>query len=595
MANGPWSFDKHLVMLKDFNGALQPSEITFSTVEFWVHASNLPLISMTRDVGVLLGNNLGQFVDMEYGEGGIAWGRTLRIRVAINIAKPLRRGLKLSLGGRESVWVTLQYERLPNFCFHCGLLGHCVRDCGNRLLDGAPRVEVRMQYGPWLRADASQGRVRREFHGEPAESAESSQAISEGLPVHPGGTGAGSSPIFIPATADQHLPEGTSVEPFKSSKLPSDSLNLVIANKGADLVGSKNGMDCGELSLAPGSNFQISRVGAGLDQDVYGLAGFKDMEVVARVGSEDPDRVIMELGLGGKGGPMFCGTGGQSSSDLASLVRPILHGPSVAGPLKVGKKWKKLARGSSQMLDQQQLCVGGTRLTVGKWDRGLRDESSGSSTGSKKRNVKPHLIFIPSSSFLSSIHPNLLSSSPLLFSVKNSMGNTSSMLTQYDIEDVQEHCNHLFSQQEIVSLYRRFCQLDRNSKGFISADEFLSVPEFSMNPLSQRLIKMVDGLNFKDFVAFLSAFSAKASVPERVKLVFKVYDSDGNGKVTFNDILEVLQDLTGSFISDEQREEVLCQVLKEAGYTRDSTLLLADFIKILGKPGLKMEVEVPVD
>lgn len=44
---------------------------------------------------------------------------------------------------------------------------------------------------------------------------------------------------------------------------------------------------------------------------------------------------------------------------------------------------------------------------------------------------------------------------------------------------------NLVSQQEIVSLYKRFCQLDRNSKGFISADEFLSVPEFAMNPLSQ--------------------------------------------------------------------------------------------------------------
>lgn len=41
------------------------------------------------------------------------------------------------------------------------------------------------------------------------------------------------------------------------------------------------------------------------------------------------------------------------------------------------------------------------------------------------------------------------------------------------------------SQQEIVSLYQRFCQLDRTAKGFISADEFLSVPEFAMNPLSQ--------------------------------------------------------------------------------------------------------------
>ncbi|KAG5618723.1 hypothetical protein H5410_018547 [Solanum commersonii] len=154
---------------------------------------------------------------------------------------------------------------------------------------------------------------------------------------------------------------------------------------------------------------------------------------------------------------------------------------------------------------------------------------------------------------------------------------------------------HGVAQQEIVSLYQRFCQLDRNSKGFISADEFLSVPEFAMNPLSQRLLKMVDGLNFKDFVAFLSTFSAKASVAQKIELIFKVYDSHCNGKVTFDDIMEVLRDLTGSFISDKQREEVLSQVLHEAGYTRDSLLLLNDFIKIMDHPGLKMEVEVPID
>uniref|UniRef100_A0A803M869 Glutathione S-transferase n=1 Tax=Chenopodium quinoa TaxID=63459 RepID=A0A803M869_CHEQI len=34
----------------------------------------------------------------------------------------------------------------------------------------------------------------------------------------------------------------------------------------------------------------------------------------------------------------------------------------------------------------------------------------------------------------------------------------------------------------------------------------------------------------------------------------KVYDSDGNGKVTFNDIIEVLSDMTGSFMTAEQRE-----------------------------------------
>lgn len=175
------------------------------------------------------------------------------------------------------------------------------------------------------------------------------------------------------------------------------------------------------------------------------------------------------------------------------------------------------------------------------------------------------------------------------------MGNASSVLTQYDIEEVQEHCNHLFTQQEIVSLYKRFCQLDRNSKGFISTDEFLSVPEFAMNPLSQRLLKMVDGLNFKDFVTFLSAFSAKATAPQKIEVIFKVYDSECNGKVTFKALIQVLQDLTGSFMSDKQREEVLSQLLQEAGYSKESSLLLDDFVKILEHPGLKMEVEIPVD
>lgn len=175
------------------------------------------------------------------------------------------------------------------------------------------------------------------------------------------------------------------------------------------------------------------------------------------------------------------------------------------------------------------------------------------------------------------------------------MGNTSSMLTQYDIEEVQQHCNHAFSQQEIVSLYHRFCQLDRNSCGFISADEFLSVPEFAVNPLSQRLLRMLDGLNFKEFVAFLSAFSSRTSINQKIEFIFKVYDLDCNGKVTFDDIMSVLRDLTGSFMTEQQRQKVLIHVLEEAGYTKDSSLVLSDFIKTLGNSDLKMEVEVPID
>ncbi|KAG7990174.1 hypothetical protein I3843_02G012100 [Carya illinoinensis] len=108
----------------------------------------------------------------------------------------------------------------------------------------------------------------------------------------------------------------------------------------------------------------------------------------------------------------------------------------------------------------------------------------------------------------------------------------------------------------------------------------MSVPEFAVNPLSQRLLRMLDGLNFKEFVAFLSAFSPRATLQQKIEFIFRVYDSDGNGGVAMNDMLEVLRDLTGQYISEQQREQVLTQVLEEAGYTKDSLLVLSDFMKL---------------
>ncbi|CAL5395205.1 unnamed protein product [Camellia sinensis] len=69
--NGPWSFDKHLLLLKEVTDSWQPLHITFSTATFWVQVYDLPLISMTRAVGQLLGNRLGQFVDVDFEEGGV--------------------------------------------------------------------------------------------------------------------------------------------------------------------------------------------------------------------------------------------------------------------------------------------------------------------------------------------------------------------------------------------------------------------------------------------------------------------------------------------------------------------------------------------
>lgn len=41
----------------------------------------------------------------------------MRVRVIIDISKPLSRGRKITLYDDSVCWVSFKYERLPNFCY----------------------------------------------------------------------------------------------------------------------------------------------------------------------------------------------------------------------------------------------------------------------------------------------------------------------------------------------------------------------------------------------------------------------------------------------------------------------------------------------
>jgi serine/threonine-protein phosphatase 2B regulatory subunit len=164
------------------------------------------------------------------------------------------------------------------------------------------------------------------------------------------------------------------------------------------------------------------------------------------------------------------------------------------------------------------------------------------------------------------------------------------MLTQYDIEEVQAHIQGRFTQHQIVALYERFCALDRTGKGYITSDEFMSIPEFALNPLAQRLLRMLEGVNFKDFVGVLSKYSPHASPPDKAELIFRVYDTDDDGRVSREDIEAVLKDLSGTFLTDEQRQQVLDLALQEGGFSTDCSLALEDFVKVLGNPNMVVEI-----
>ncbi|KAH7543859.1 hypothetical protein JRO89_XS15G0033400 [Xanthoceras sorbifolium] len=57
-------------------------------------------------------------------------GLFLRLRVAIDISKPLKRVLRVKLDRmKEEKTLLLKYERLPEYCLCCGLVGHSYREC----------------------------------------------------------------------------------------------------------------------------------------------------------------------------------------------------------------------------------------------------------------------------------------------------------------------------------------------------------------------------------------------------------------------------------------------------------------------------------
>lgn len=109
---GPWSFDKSLLMLQDPKYD-QPSQIVLKKAPFWIRVYDLPIKAMNMSTARAIGAVFGGLIELDE-ELILASEKFLRVRVMIDVMKPLRRGIILVFGGKK-VWVEIKHERLPNF------------------------------------------------------------------------------------------------------------------------------------------------------------------------------------------------------------------------------------------------------------------------------------------------------------------------------------------------------------------------------------------------------------------------------------------------------------------------------------------------
>lgn len=60
-----WTFDQDLVMMKEIEGGIRPSDIALTHCPFWVRLYNLPLDSHSKRHIAAIRSNLGQVLEME--------------------------------------------------------------------------------------------------------------------------------------------------------------------------------------------------------------------------------------------------------------------------------------------------------------------------------------------------------------------------------------------------------------------------------------------------------------------------------------------------------------------------------------------------
>eukprot|EP00887_Chlorella_sp_A99_P001374 scaffold8.g1374.t1 len=172
---------------------------------------------------------------------------------------------------------------------------------------------------------------------------------------------------------------------------------------------------------------------------------------------------------------------------------------------------------------------------------------------------------------------------------------TSFGLNQGDVEELIAYSNFAFTQQEIEALYKRFRALDKGHKGFITAEEFLSIPELSINPLAKRLSYLCESINFKEFVLMLAPYSRHATKEDKLRHMFAIFDVDGDGAISEADMELVLRQRAGSSLGDAELHSVIRKVMRAAGVDPQKGMTFADYRAALGDAEIELHVEIPVD
>lgn len=151
--------------------------------------------------------------------------------------------------------------------------------------------------------------------------------------------------------------------------------------------------------------------------------------------------------------------------------------------------------------------------------------------------------------------------------------------------------------EEVDQLFVSYERISNSIKrdGVIDMEEFQSALGVQHGPLvARRLFEVFDRnsdhvLTFEEFVTGLSAFSARATPQEKLIASFKLYDLDGDGSISREELAELLRATISESIvlPEEELQMIVDATFAEADADHDGRIGFADYAQMAERnPGL---------